>query len=203
MVALTSSNGASSQYLIHRLVASTFIGDVKGMHVHHKDHNKKNPDADNLEIMTVADHHIGHSRGDRNATAKMSNDDVRDICEMLKDGKTHVAISKVMTEKLGIPITVSSIEKISSGSNWAWLSKEYGLSPSRREAMNEFSKKRVLIGRLGAIDGLSVHQIADRLGIKYKTKQYARFSKCAYRYIKRFKDETYFKFSKFSDNNNT
>lgn len=43
--------------LLHRLVADTFIGPVKGFTVNHKDGNPSNNSLDNLEIVTQKENH--------------------------------------------------------------------------------------------------------------------------------------------------
>lgn len=45
---------------LHRLVAQAFIGDIEGREVHHKDLDKTNNRADNLEILTKAEHDQKH-----------------------------------------------------------------------------------------------------------------------------------------------
>lgn len=48
-------NGKSYHIALHRLVAEAFIGERKGLTINHKDENKKNNHADNLEYLTRAD----------------------------------------------------------------------------------------------------------------------------------------------------
>ena len=187
IVYLRDTDGGLHSILLHRLVASSFIGDVTGMHVHHKDQDHKNPSKNNLEILTPNIHHISHSRAENNPTSKFSNDDVHEICKMLCEGISHINIALYMTEKLNKQITISSIDKISSGNNWASISSQYNLKKKSRETMNEFSKMKMIIGKLIAVDGLTIHQAADRLGIKYGTKRYLRFEKCAKRYSEYFR----------------
>lgn len=45
---------------LHRLVAEAFIGSVEGLEVHHKDRDKENNRADNLEVLTKAEHDKRH-----------------------------------------------------------------------------------------------------------------------------------------------
>ena len=51
-------------FLIHRLVASEFIGELNGLVVNHKDFNKKNNHVSNLEIVTIAGNNL-HSLLDK------------------------------------------------------------------------------------------------------------------------------------------
>lgn len=47
-------NGEARTFLLHRLVASSFIGDVHGMQVNHMDEDKANNAVCNLEICTAS-----------------------------------------------------------------------------------------------------------------------------------------------------
>lgn len=48
-------NGKQKRYLIHRLVAETFLGKQKNMTVNHKDGNRYNNKLDNLEWLSLKD----------------------------------------------------------------------------------------------------------------------------------------------------
>lgn len=48
-------NGITKSYFVHCLVAQAFLGDANGLTVNHKDENKLNNRADNLEYMTLAE----------------------------------------------------------------------------------------------------------------------------------------------------
>lgn len=48
-------NGHTKSFFVHCLVAQAFIGDANGLTVNHKDENKLNNRADNLEYMTLAE----------------------------------------------------------------------------------------------------------------------------------------------------
>lgn len=50
------------RYLVHRLVADAFIGNVKNYQVHHLDGDKGNNRVDNLEIIDVKDHNRLHKQ---------------------------------------------------------------------------------------------------------------------------------------------
>lgn len=56
-VTLTSPAGKQAQITVHTLVAEAFIGPkpIEGMTVNHKDLNKTNNSADNLEWMSTQD----------------------------------------------------------------------------------------------------------------------------------------------------
>lgn len=48
-------DGITKSYFVHCLVAQAFLGDANGLTVNHKDENKLNNRADNLEYMTLAE----------------------------------------------------------------------------------------------------------------------------------------------------
>jgi len=57
-----NANKKIKKYLVHRLVYSTFVGDlIKGMAVHHKDGNKINNHFKNLEQIDYITHNNIHS----------------------------------------------------------------------------------------------------------------------------------------------
>lgn len=47
--------GHTKSFFVHCLVAQAFLGDANGLTVNHKDENKLNNKADNLEYMTLAE----------------------------------------------------------------------------------------------------------------------------------------------------
>ena len=60
-------NGKCQTKLIHRLVAAAFLPlpEKIDMQLHHKDFNKNNNAADNLEWLTAAEHAKKHCEGDK------------------------------------------------------------------------------------------------------------------------------------------
>lgn len=59
-------NGKRRSVLVHRLVAQYFLPlpDSIDMQLHHKDFDKNNNSADNLEWLTPAAHLLKHSKND-------------------------------------------------------------------------------------------------------------------------------------------
>ena len=77
----------SRTYFVHRLVAAAFIGPCpNGMEVNHKDRDRRNAGAENLEYVTRGDN-MRHSyangaisvKGAAKWNAKLSEDDIREI----------------------------------------------------------------------------------------------------------------------------
>ena len=193
-VYLYDVNGVKHALLLHRIVAYVYIGDIDGFDVHHKNRNKYDRSISNLEIKTRFDHHHEHTVGENSPCSILTDEDVHCICKMLKDGITHISIQKKLGDR-GKSVSLSAIDKIAAGVNWAHISRGYNIRKKDRETMNEFSKLKTIIGRLIAIDGFTIHQVADMFGIEYATKRYARFEKCAKRYADKYATTTYYKFT--------
>lgn len=90
---------------IHRLIASTFLGECPSNRVvHHKDANKQNNSIYNLEYITQAEN-IGHAvslgthscvrKNDMANHTSIFNDDLKKMFELRLNGFTRKAISKV------------------------------------------------------------------------------------------------------------
>lgn len=70
-------NGRRKNHRIHKLVYETFVGEVPdGYDVHHLDENKLHNHFSNLGLMLISDHRSFHSAGEKNARAKLSNEQV-------------------------------------------------------------------------------------------------------------------------------
>jgi hypothetical protein len=86
---------------VHRLVAAAFLGPIPdGMDVNHKDGNKKNNRADNLEFMTRSENckhsfSIGLSytpfreRGEKHCRSVLRENDVIDIRKQFSEGRSR------------------------------------------------------------------------------------------------------------------
>lgn len=70
---ILTKNGKGRQVFLHRIVAEAFIGVRKNMTVNHKDENKSNNNADNLEYLTRAEN-VRYGTGvERSARARKEN----------------------------------------------------------------------------------------------------------------------------------
>lgn len=85
--------GRPRNFLVHRLVASAFLGVIPpGRQVNHKDGNKHNNGLENLEVVTPeqnrlhAKQHGLIRRGERNPRAKLTEADVKEIRRLRADG---------------------------------------------------------------------------------------------------------------------
>lgn len=93
-----SHQGQSKQLLVHRLVAEAFVPNPDGKpFVNHKDENKENNSADNLEWVTFAENINYGTRNERASRArgkKVRNIETGEVFNSLKEaGKTIKASS--------------------------------------------------------------------------------------------------------------
>jgi len=195
MCYLCDVNGVTHPVEVHRIVASTWLGDIIGMEVHHKNENRLDPRVMNLEIRTPRDHAERHSRGEKNPTAILREKDVHTICKMLVAGETCRHIARVMSRNLRTQITTEMIEKISCKKTWTHISDQYGITVDGRETMNEFRNMRIHLAKMVINDGLSTREVAEHIGVEYKkdgkkTKRYMRLEKCLPRYVERYQTTT-------------
>lgn len=99
-------NGKSRSFLVHRLVALTFIDNPCDLPtVNHIDGNKINNDAENLEWLSVSDNHkhayktgLRKSTKGKDKTHKLIPEEVREIRREFSDG----ASIKTVASKHGI-----------------------------------------------------------------------------------------------------
>ena len=109
------------EYLVHRLVALTYIGDAEGLDVCHFDGDKLNNNLENLRIDTrkgnMADQiRMGKTpRGEKCGSNKYTAEFVKSIKNKLANG---VSVSFLHNET-GIPRP--TLYGIKSGATWAWL----------------------------------------------------------------------------------
>jgi hypothetical protein len=113
-------NGIVKYVTIHKLVATAFLGPCsEGKQVNHKDMNKYNNYADNLEYVTCKEN-ISHAwrngcvarRGEDHGSAKLNNNMIKAIREMIKSGISQRKIA----ETYGV--SRANISCIKRGISW-------------------------------------------------------------------------------------
>lgn len=81
---------------VHRAVAENFVqGNADGLVINHKDCNKKNNNADNLEFVTVYKNNqhaiknglVKYQKGSEASGAKLNDNQVREIRKIYESGK--------------------------------------------------------------------------------------------------------------------
>ena len=132
----------SKHYAAHRLVAWEFVPTNRDLNldVNHIDGNKLNNHYTNLEWCTRSENIIhanlmgltnqGDHRGDLNGQAKLSNDEVRCICEIMEEcasnGISRSVADCIVKERLGdISISDQQLCKIRCHRTWTHISKDY------------------------------------------------------------------------------
>ena len=99
--------GVDGCQLLHRLVASTFIGDIEGKTVNHKDGNTLNNAIDNLEIVTQLENNIHAIQTGLMPTGE-------------KHGKTKYTDEELLT----------ALQEIVAGASVKSTAKKYGITQS-------------------------------------------------------------------------
>lgn len=127
-------NGKDKGFFVHRLVLMTFnpIANMENLQVNHIDGNKKNNNVKNLEWCTNAENQrhafqygLISRAGTKNSQAKLNEEEVVKIADMIMDGVTHKEIAKHFNIS---SITVSAIR---SKRIWGYLLKDYNFPKSK------------------------------------------------------------------------
>ena len=163
--------------LVHVLVAQAFVGPRKeGMFANHKDGNKANNRADNLEWVTPSDnglHAYGlglQQRGERHGMAKLTDDQVREIrARYAGEWGGQTALAKEYGVSQGL------ISQIVRGDVWRHLpvgkATESGKAASGERHRNaSVTDEQVReIQRLYAAGGVTHQELAKRYGVSRMT----------------------------------
>lgn len=111
-----SRNGVVKIYRVHRLVAEAFIDNPKGLpEVNHKDENRTNNNANNLEWCT---HQYNNAygnkcpKGEKNAMSKLTTEQVKEIRRRRLSGE----MLKTIAADYGI--SINHVCNIASGKRW-------------------------------------------------------------------------------------
>lgn len=111
-------------FTIHRLVAITFIKNIDDKPlVNHIDGNKFNNHVSNLEWCTNSENDL-HAfslglrsvrKGEKCNFSKLTSNEVREIKNLKKEGKTQREIAKVFN------VSEGNVSQIINGHRWGWL----------------------------------------------------------------------------------
>lgn len=114
--------GKATTETLHRLIAKTFISNPNCLEtVNHKDGNKLNNTAENLEWCTIGDNLIHaldtglRKTGEEHHFAELNDSDVLEIVEQLKGGLSRKALAKAFD------ISPEAIRDIEIGKTWGRL----------------------------------------------------------------------------------
>lgn len=150
-VLLQTSNG-SKPILIHRLVAHAFCPNLydKPM-VNHIDGNKLNNNYLNLEWCTAKENTVhainmglSNIKGENNTSAKLTNNQVHQICKLLQDNK--YTYSQIL-EIVGIEVTKQNLDiitKIRTKKLWRIISDLYNIPEKEyRGTFNVYTDEQI------------------------------------------------------------
>ena len=120
-------NGVATKHLIHRMVAEAYLPNPEGLPcVNHKDGDKLNNRADNLEWCSYSENMIHASKhgllatiGSNNPASKLKEDDVNYIKSVYKKGDLEYG-SSALGRKFGVDHKV--IWAIVNGVTWRVVS---------------------------------------------------------------------------------
>lgn len=120
------SKNVNHTVYLHRLVATAFLDNPHGYHeVNHKDEDKKNNRADNLEW---CDHDYNAGYGTKNFRAAETRRK-RKLIECIDTGIVYKSLQDVMDEygvsKTAISNCLSGRSKTCAGKRWRYLSNVY------------------------------------------------------------------------------
>lgn len=110
-------------FMVHRLVALTFLGAPNGLQVNHIDCSKTNNRVENLEYVTATEnmrHAKEHGlrpsrRGTKAGGAVLTEKQVLRIAELIRAGRPYAEIARTFGVSSG------AIRSIAIGNNWPWL----------------------------------------------------------------------------------
>ena len=135
---LMTIDRGSRDFMTHRLVAWEWVLENRdlSLDVNHKNGNKTDNYFLNLEWKTHLENvrHafnqglVGDCKGIHHRH-KLSEEEVRQICELLQDPNM---MYKEVIQRLGLDVTVGSIQSIADGSNWSHITKDYNIPPRNR-----------------------------------------------------------------------
>lgn len=162
---VTTGQGQTKHYRVHRLVAETFLEcPDPTLDVHHKDHDKSNNNVENLEwctrgynIKAAMDAGVNPQKGETHSASVMTEETVHEVCRLLQEGWRTIDICS----HLGV--AKHNVCEIKRGNNWSHIKKDYNIHVVRKERI---SKQKVhLICEL-LEQGLSDKDITQKLKLQ-------------------------------------
>lgn len=158
-----SYRGKKRDFNIHRLVAICFVPNPDNKpQVNHRDGNKLNNHASNLEWVTTQENRA-HAfdtglqngvQGDRNGRSKISEADARKVCELIADGFKP----KDIEVRTGISRNIA--RDIKKGLSWRYLADEYNLSVTWELGFSAKTAKWVCARLEDGMEPIDIQRIA-------------------------------------------
>ena len=168
-------DGKKRTYLVHRLVALTFISNEDNKpQVNHKDGIKYHNFIWNLEWMTSKENHIHVAKnnlkhpkqGEDVVNSKHTNEQVHHVCRLLEENiLTLYEISEVTN------VSYYMVLNISSGKSWKSITKDYDLTlytgGKSEEEIIEHEKKIHSVCKMLESNNHTIKEISESTGISY------------------------------------
>ncbi len=109
-------------YPLHRLVAEHFIPNPKGLpQVNHKDGNRYNNAASNLEWVSCKDNlkhayrnNLKTNHGEKNPFSKLNKEQVAQIWKLKNTNLT----ARQIRDRLKLNVSIATVKSIRQGKNW-------------------------------------------------------------------------------------
>lgn len=127
-------NGKEKRFFVHRLVLMTFnpVEGMESLQVNHIDGNKKNNYIGNLEWCTQSENQkhafqndLISRKGSKNSQAKLTEEQVIEIANMLLDNISEKEIAKIFN------VSPRTISMIRTKRNWSYILKDYEFPKSK------------------------------------------------------------------------
>lgn len=119
-------NAKKKSRKVHRIVLESFTGTTKpGMHVAHNNGDKQDNRLENLRWATIEENFADRKKHGTNEGRKgeprdkLSKDDVRAICELVKQGQSSRAIARKFD------IHVTNVDHIRNARTWKSITVPY------------------------------------------------------------------------------
>ena len=139
-------------YLIHRMVAETFIPNPNNLPtVNHKYGDKTKNSVDDLEWMSYSDnniHAVEHGLRkpltcDKHQYATMSNEQVHQICKLLEEGVLYDDIIDILNISEDPIVLRRRIIMIKNGYAWKKISSQYNIPSKRNSGFDKYTEQQI------------------------------------------------------------
>jgi AraC-like DNA-binding protein len=179
------SDGRWRTFKVHRLVAAAFIDTTvsASLHVNHKNGDKSDNRADNLEWVTVSENHfhkcrtLGLAAGENQYKAKLTNQQVQQIREMFF--KKQIDLDGIANR---FRICIGAASNVVSG-------KSYRLAGGPVVTCASYHRKRPGRTQQTAITNDKLFKIKQHLASGWSLAKIARFVGCSPKTVSNIRDK--------------
>lgn len=146
-----NKNGKSKSFIVHRLVASTFLGDITNMVINHKDGDKLNNSVQNLEIVSSLNNSL-HSCYILGNNLKLTTDQVLGVVQMYNNGVNMSEIGKIYHVKRRV------VNAVLLGKTWSHIT---GITYTKSSGIKLDKKQVIEIIKSYHQNGMTTKQISN------------------------------------------